>query len=288
MMIWKSSDLIRFSRDSRVVRRIVGACLAATLFTAAHAQAATVWINADAAYVLALRYENGIGVPRDYARVFEFYCDADRLGHAGATFNIGWLYAQGQAVKRDAAQAAAWLRRAELRGHPQAAALLSELPDAKVVQPLCPTESEEADSVADIAAKAEIVQVVRTMAPFYGIDPELALAVVRVESSFRANAVSPRKARGLMQLRPATAARFGAHDAADMISNLHGGLSYLRFLLDRFGGDVRLALAGYNAGESAVARHGGVPPYAETREYLKKLAVLYPRMNAGEGRVALR
>ena len=287
-MTWSSLNLIRFLRGSRLARRLLDACLAAMLLSGAQAQASTLWINADAAYVLALRYENGIGVPRDYARVFEFYCDADRLGHAGATFNIGWLYAQGQVVKRDVAQAAAWLRRAELRGHPQAAALLSELPEAKVVQPLCPTESEEADTAADVELKAEIVQVVRTMAPFYGIDPELALAVVRVESSFRANAVSSKKARGLMQLRPATAARFGAHDAADMISNLHGGLSYLRFLLDRFGGDVRLALAGYNAGENAVARHGGVPPYAETQEYLRKLAALYPPLNAGEGRVALR
>jgi TPR repeat protein len=267
---------------------LLGACLGATLLSGAQAQASMVWINADAAYVLALRYENGIGVPRDNGRVFEFYCDADRLGHAGATFNIGWLYAQGQIVKRDVEQATAWLRRAELRGHPQAAALLSELPEAKVVQPLCPTESEEADAAAQVELKTEVVQVVRTMAPFYGIDPELALAVVRVESSFRANAVSPKKARGLMQLRPATAARFGAHNTADMISNLHGGLSYLRFLLDRFDGDVRLALAGYNAGENAVTRHGGVPPYAETEEYLRKLAVLYPRMNTGDGRLALR
>jgi soluble lytic murein transglycosylase-like protein len=258
------------------------------LLSGAQAQASTLWINADAAYVLALRYENGIGVPRDYARVFQFYCDADRLGHAGATFNIGWLYAQGQVVKRDVEQAAAWLRRAELRGHPQAAALLSELPEAKIVQPLCPTESEEADSAPEVQLKAEIVEVVRTMAPFYGIDPELALAVVRVESSFRANAVSPKNARGLMQLRPATAARFGAHDTADMISNLHGGLSFLRFLLDRFDGDVRLALAGYNAGENAVTRHGGVPPYAETQEYVRKVTALYPRVNAGHSRVALR
>jgi hypothetical protein len=287
-MTWSNVNAIGLLRGSRVGRRVLQACLAATLLSGAQAQASTLWMNADAAYVLALRYENGIGVPRDYARVFEFYCDADRLGHAGATFNIGWLYAQGEVVKRNVEQAAAWLRRAEMRGHPQAAALLSELTGAKVVQPLCPTESEEADAGPDVELKAEIVQVVRTMAPFYGIDPELALAVVRVESSFRANAVSPKKARGLMQLRPATAARFGTHDAADMISNLHGGLSYLRFLLDRFDGDVRLALAGYNAGENAVTRHGGVPPYAETQEYLRKLAALYPRMNAGDGRVALR
>lgn len=262
-----------------MVSRVVNACLAAVLLlSAAEAQAAAPWIDADAAYVLALRYESGDGVPRDHIRAFELYCDADRLGHAGATFAVGWLYAHGQGVEHDSAQAAAWLRRAELRGDPRAAALLATLPDAKAVQPMCPAESDDSDGGGDTATAAEIVQVVRTMAPFYGIDPELALAVIRVESSFRPNAVSGKNAQGLMQLRPATAARFGTLDLSHMFSNLHGGLSYLRWLMDRFRGDVRLALAGYNAGEGAVARHGGVPPYRETRNYIKKIAEEYPTM----------
>lgn len=103
------------------------------------------------------------------------------------------------------------------------------------------------------------------------VSPALALAVIAVESAGRAQAVSSAGAQGLMQLIPATAERFGVTDAFDTTQNIKGGVTYLNWLLDHFGQDVVLALAGYNAGEGAVRRNGGVPPFAETRDYVPKV-----------------
>ena len=104
-----------------------------------------------------------------------------------------------------------------------------------------------------------------------GVSPALVLAVISVESAGRADAVSSAGAAGLMQLMPATAERFGVTDRTDPAQNIRGGVAYLDWLLDRFGNDPLLALAGYNAGEGAVDDHGGVPPFAETRDYVPKV-----------------
>ena len=109
----------------------------------------------------------------------------------------------------------------------------------------------------------------------YGVDMELVNAVIRVESDFRPEAVSPKGCLGLMQLHPDTARRFGVRDVFDPVQNIEGGVRYLEFLLDYFHGDVELALAGYNAGENAVVRYGGVPPYPETIDYVNKVRRLY-------------
>jgi soluble lytic murein transglycosylase-like protein len=109
---------------------------------------------------------------------------------------------------------------------------------------------------------------IERLAPQYALDPALVKQVVAAESAFRTDARSSANAQGLMQLIPATAARFGVRDPWDAEQNLRGGMAYLSWLLGQFRGDVRLALAGYNAGEGAVARHGGLPPYAETRNYV--------------------
>lgn len=103
------------------------------------------------------------------------------------------------------------------------------------------------------------------------VSPALVLAVIAVESAGRERAVSHAGAQGLMQLIPATAQRFGVVDAMDPGQNIRGGVAYLDWLLGEFGGDVVLALAGYNAGEGAVRRNGGVPPYAETRDYVPRV-----------------
>ena len=103
------------------------------------------------------------------------------------------------------------------------------------------------------------------------VSPALALAVISVESGGRADAVSSANAQGLMQLIPATAARFGVTDSFDTAQNIQGGVKYLHWLMGHFENDVVLALAGYNAGEGAVARNDGVPPYAETRDYVPKV-----------------
>lgn len=106
-----------------------------------------------------------------------------------------------------------------------------------------------------------------------GVDATLVKSVMLVESNYNPKAVSRKGARGLMQLMPATARRFGVSDRFDAEQSIRGGVRCLATLLDLFKGDVALALAGYNAGEGAVARHGGVPPYPETREYIRRVLV---------------
>ncbi len=106
------------------------------------------------------------------------------------------------------------------------------------------------------------------------VSPDLVRAVIAVESEFDQWAVSSKGARGLMQLMPATARRFGVSDSFDARANIMAGTRYLRLLLDQFAGDVELALAAYNAGENAVARYGGVPPFKETRGYVAKIQAL--------------
>ena len=108
------------------------------------------------------------------------------------------------------------------------------------------------------------------------VDPLLLYSIMHQESTFKPEAISPKGARGLMQLMPPTASRFGVTNIWDPKQNIEGGARYMRFLLDLFSGDVRLALAGYNAGEGAVMKYGNqVPPYSETREYVRRIGNRY-------------
>jgi soluble lytic murein transglycosylase-like protein len=110
----------------------------------------------------------------------------------------------------------------------------------------------------------------------YGVDPELIRLVIGKESGFKPKARSHKRAQGLMQLIPDTAKRFGIKNPYDPQQNIDGGTRYLKWLLDRFDGDVKLALAGYNAGENAVKRFGNkVPPYRETEQYVNAIATAY-------------
>ena len=108
-----------------------------------------------------------------------------------------------------------------------------------------------------------------------GVDPRFIHAVIKQESRYHPKALSHVGARGLMQLMPATAKRFGNTDPDDSASNVEAGTKYLAWLLKRFDGDVKLALAGYNAGEGAVAKYKGVPPYSETQNYVSKIVADY-------------
>ena len=109
-----------------------------------------------------------------------------------------------------------------------------------------------------------------------GIDPLLLYSIMHQESSFKSHAISPKGARGLMQLMPGTAMRYGVTNIFDPRQNIEGGARYVRFLLERFDGDVNLTLAGYNAGEGAVEKYGWrIPPYAETQEYVRRISRRY-------------
>src|SRR5204862_970867 len=109
-----------------------------------------------------------------------------------------------------------------------------------------------------------------------GVDPLLLYSIMHQESSFKSHAVSPKGARGLMQLMPGTAIRYGVTNVFDSRQNIEGGARYLRFLLDYFDNDIDLVLAAYNAGEGAVEKYGWqVPPYAETREYVRRISRRY-------------
>jgi hypothetical protein len=125
------------------------------------------------------------------------------------------------------------------------------------------------------AAGGDLRALAAAAARRHGLDPELVVAVVSVESGFRTQAVSPKGAQGLMQLMPGTASELGVADAFDPAQNLDGGVRHLGSLLSLYDGDVRRALAAYNAGQGAVARHNGLPPYAETRAYVEKVLARY-------------
>jgi hypothetical protein len=113
-----------------------------------------------------------------------------------------------------------------------------------------------------------------------GVDPELVRAIIQAESNFDTQAISRKGAQGLMQLMPGTAGRYAVTNAFEPAANIRGGVRYLRTLHDRFPGQLSLVLAAYNAGESAVLRHNGIPPYPETRQYINRVLRLYGRRDA--------
>jgi soluble lytic murein transglycosylase-like protein len=130
---------------------------------------------------------------------------------------------------------------------------------------------------AQLLAKAtQYDAIIEQAAISAALEPNLLRAVIVVESGFNSRAVSKRGAVGLMQLMPATASRYGVFNRYDAKQNVHGGARYLKFLIDRFGHDVRLALAAYNAGEEAVDRNGGqIPPFSETMAYVPRVLKIY-------------
>jgi soluble lytic murein transglycosylase-like protein len=145
-----------------------------------------------------------------------------------------------------------------------------------VLSPHDLTESGDHYSASMLARASQYDSIIERAAQSAAVEPNLLRAVIVVESGFNSRAVSKRGAVGLMQLMPATASRFGVSNLYDPKENVHAGATYLKFLMDRFGHDVRLALAAYNAGEEAVDRNGGrIPPFTETMAYVPRVLKIY-------------
>ena len=236
----------------------------------------------------AASYEHGEGVPRDSRRAIERYCEAAHLGDAEAQFSLGWIYANGRGVRRDDGLAALFFGLAAEQGHPQAQAMRRLIHGPPAGLPACMRDPEPVARPEAVAAaptppepepeyrpanpeQKKVVDLVNKIAPEFQVSPLLALAVIRAESNFDPQAVSPRNAQGLMQLIPETAARFNVKRPFDPVQNIRGGLAYLRWLLAYFEGDVALVAAAYNAGEGVVERYAGIPPFAETRAYVQRI-----------------
>jgi len=233
----------------------------------------------------ALAYEHGEGVPRDPLQASVLYCKAARLGDAEAMHALGWMYANGRGLPRNDAYAGTLFSMAAFLGHSHARRMArftgdytGQVPDC--LHPFSPamradrTWTPESHISALSAERQAIARLVVELAASYDIAPRLALAIALTESSLNPIAVSPRKAMGVMQLIPDTAARFNVKNPFDPRENIKGGLAYLRWLLAYFSGDIALAVAAYNAGEGAVDRYRGIPPYRETRAYVERILAL--------------
>lgn len=245
---------------------------------AAHAQAQ----NNDGALAASLReqaiaYEHAEGVPRDPQRAAALYCDSARLGDAVAQYNLGWMYANGRGVARSDETAAFFFQAAASQGLDVAARMLQVVGGSSGEMPECmrppPAKAAAAQPGVNYEAIAprKIMDLVQKMAPQYQVEPQLALAIIAAESNFNPQALSPKNAQGLMQLIPETSERFNVKNPYDPAQNIRGGLSYLRWLLAYFEGDVALVAAAYNAGEGRVEQYRGVPPYLETRNYVQRI-----------------
>ena len=149
-----------------------------------------------------------------------------------------------------------------------------------VLSPQDRTASGDRYDIQLLAKATQYDAIIEHAAVSSALEPNLLRAVIVVESGFNSRAVSKRGAVGLMQLMPATASRFGVSNPFDARQNVHAGARYLKFLIDRFGHDVRLALAAYNAGEDAVARNGGqIPPFSETMAYVPRVLKIYQMLS---------
>ncbi|MBM5573468.1 transglycosylase SLT domain-containing protein [Deefgea sp. CFH1-16] len=211
------------------------------------------------------------------------YCYAARLGITEAQYRLAMLYAFGFGVPEDRVAAASLLSIAAEQGHQEAQKMLETIRITGHRLPRCVESDVEPEISKPIvisrkmnANQQVVANIISKVATWHGVDPSFALSIAKVESGLNSSAVSPKSAMGVMQLIPETAARFNVKDVFNTSQNVKGGVRYLRWLLDRYQGNIALVAASYNAGEGKVDHYRGIPPYPETQQYVKKVLQLYP------------
>ena len=244
-----------------------------------------------------LLLKDGVGDERSQDSAWQaanLYCEAARYGSAEGVYRLGMLYAFGRGVPQNRDYAANLFGIAATHGHFEAQKMLETVAIETTDTPICVLEAVAPERASVLALgdtngsqaidariatlpknKRWVLDLVSTIASWHKVDPKLVLSIITAESNFKVNAKSNADAHGLMQLIPATADRFNVKNAYNASQNIKGGVKYLRWLLSYFRGDVTLAVAAYNAGEGAVDKYKGVPPYKETRGYVKKVMGLY-------------
>ena len=227
-----------------------------------------------------LAAERGVGLRQNYALAIQLYCDAATMGSSEGFFRIGRMLAQGSPRLRNPSLANAYLALAARLGHREASMLHDPSVANGRIDEICTNTDEQAGMlvfdldgyIAGLAApKRKLAALIRKRAPHYGVDARMALGIALAESNLDANAVSPKNAQGVMQLIPETQERFGVQKPFDAEQNIKGGLAYLKWLQNRFGGDLMLVAAAYNSGEGTVERYGDVPPFPETQQYVRRV-----------------
>lgn len=249
----------------------------------------------------ASKLESATDTQYDPWQAAALYCQASRWGSIEGQYRLGMLYAFGQGVPESRPLAAALFSLAASLGHAQASQMLDNIQLTSDELPACVTHAQlpekapapsfnglQPGGLATGASpsidrflltlpthKRWVIPLATTLSAWYALDPKLVLSVIAVESNFETGAQSPKAAMGLMQLIPDTAARFNVRNAFDATQNLRGGIRYLRWLLSYYRGNITYALAAYNAGAGRVDRYRGVPPFPETRTYVRRVIGLY-------------
>lgn len=224
--------------------------------------------------------EEGKGFGKNLAQAIALYCDAATMGSPEGFYRLGRLLATAPTGQRNQRLANAYLALAISLGSQDALKYYDPAQGNAELGNECSPSAEagqtqgfnvDAYLARQSPTKQEIARLIRKLAPLYNVDPRLVLAIAMTESNLNASAVSPKNAQGVMQLIPATQERFGVTRPFDAEQNIKGAMAYLRWLEKRFAGDWRLVAAAYNAGEGSVDRYGGIPPYAETQLYVRRV-----------------